>query len=176
MRRTVLASVLLALTFLGACGGDAPNDADTAIAGSLIEQQAAGIELANTTIGRDGLDPRIARLAEEIRVGGTADIDALAAMLKEWGEKAPRTGFGTGDGHTPHEEGHGDLEQLAAAPAPAFERQWLARMIAHHEESLTLTDELEERGESEELATQVDETVATLEAELERMRGWLGET
>ena len=88
----------------------------------------------------------------------------------------PRTGFGTGDGHTPHEDGHGDPEELAAAPAATFERRWLARMIAHHEESLRLTDEIEERGETEELATQVDETVATLEAELERMRGWLGET
>ncbi|RYU15546.1 DUF305 domain-containing protein [Nocardioides iriomotensis] len=175
MRRAVL-TLLVALPFLAACGGDGPNDADSELAASLIEQRAAGIELANTTIGRDRLSPRIAQLAEQIRVDGTADIDALAALLKEWGEKAPRTGFGTGDGHTPHEDGHGDLEKLAAASDARFERAWLERMIAHHQEALTLAAEIEERGESEELAGEVDETVATLEAELERMRGWLGET
>lgn len=175
MRRAVLALVF-ALPFLAACGGDGPNDADTELAASLIEQRAAGIELANTTIGRDGLDPRIAHLAEQIRVDGTEDIDALAGLLKEWGEKAPRTGFGTGDGHTPHEDGHGDLEELAAAGDARFERAWLERMVAHHEEVLALAGEVEERGESEELAGEVDETVATLGAELERMRGWLGET
>lgn len=177
MRRALLTTALavLAPAALVACGEDGTDEDDAALASSLIEHHAAGIELANTTIGRDGLDPRVAELAETIRVDGTADIDALATLVKERGGKPPRTGFGTGDGHTPHEDGHGDLESLAAEGDDAFARAWLTRMIAHHEDGLVLAGEADEDGGSE-LADLVDDTVAAQETELERMRAWLDET
>ena len=158
---TRVAALLTTVLLLGACSTADHNDADVAFATDMIEHHAQAIQMANFTIGREGLDPEIAALAEEIRVDQTEEIDTLSAWLEQWGEPVPETGFATGDGHTHSEESgsdeHGDMpgmasgaamDALAEAADPAFEEQWLAMMIEHHEGAVAMAEEVDDAGKS----------------------------
>lgn len=177
MRRLapVLVAPLAAVLLASGCGGEDFNDADAEFATAMIEHHAASIQMANLTIGRDALDPRIARLAERIRLNQTEEIDQMARLLRQWGEPVPRTGFGTGDGHTHAAGGHDELDALAEAPNPTFGRRWLSMMIEHHREAVAMADDVRDEGGSGETADLAEAIAAERQAELERMRTWLGE-
>ena len=159
----VVLGVLAAVGSLAGCSSEDHNDADVAFAAAMVEHHAQAIQMANFTIGREGLDPRIAELAEEIRLSQTAEIDELAGLLRSWGEDVPETGYATGDSHSRDdtaEGGHADMpgmmstaemEQLAGAPDAAFAEQWMQMMIEHHEGALVMVDEVQADGEHEEL-------------------------
>jgi len=171
-------AAVLGMVLVASCAAsEGPNDADVGFATSMIEHHAEAIQMANTTIGREGLDPRIAELAEQIRVGQTEEIDTMSAWLEEWGEPVPETGFATGDGHTHSDAGgHADLDSLAAAPEARFEARWLTLMIEHHRGAVAMADEVVENGQSADVA-ELAEAIRTDQAgEIDRMRSWLGET
>jgi uncharacterized protein (DUF305 family) len=191
MRRAAPALATLApLMWLTGCGSDADhNDADVEFATAMIEHHAQAIQMANFTIGRDGLDPQIAGLAEQIRVDQTEEIDTMSAWLEEWGEPVPETGFATGDGHTHSEDSgsddHGDMpgmasgadmDALAEAPDAEFEEQWLATMLEHHEGAVAMAEEVADAGESPEVEEVAESIKADQQAEIEEMTSWLDET
>ena len=191
MRRTAPAVATLApLMWLVGCGSDAEhNEADVEFATAMIEHHAQAIQMANFTIGREGLDPQVAGLAEQIRITQTEEIDTMSAWLEEWGEPVPETGFATGDGHTHSEdsgsEDHGDmpgmasgaaLDALAEAPDAEFEEQWLAMMVEHHEGAVAMAEEVVDAGESPEVEDLAASIKADQQAEIEEMSSWLDET
>lgn len=94
---TGMAAVGLAalLLLVAGCGGGGPNDADVEFSTAMVVHHAQAIQMASYSIGKDGVDPRVARLAEEIRVSQTRQIDALARLQRGWGEEVPETGFAT---------------------------------------------------------------------------------
>mgnify|MGYP006172890317 CR=1 FL=1 len=184
---TVVGMLAAAVTLVG-CGGADHNEADVEFATAMVEHHAQAIQMANFTIGRDGLDPRIAELAEEIRLSQTAEIDEMAGFLRSWGEEVPETGFATGDSHSHDDEmvggDHADMpgmmsaaemEDLAAAQGDAFAGQWMRMMIEHHEGALTMIDALQADGEHEGLrglAEQMEDDQRTEIGDLER---WLAD-
>ena len=184
------AVTLASLLLVGACGLSDHNDADVRFATDMVEHHAQAIQMANYTIGRTGIDPRIAELAEEIRLGQTREIDTMAGWLRQWDEPVPETGFATGDGHT-HDSGtHGDgedtdmpgmlspaaMDRLAAAPDRAFERMWIEMMIAHHEGAVSMAREFQDDGRHAELGALAERIDRAQRAEIGDLRSWLDET
>lgn len=182
----VVLGVTAAALLLAGCGDEDHNDADVEFATAMVEHHAQAIQMANFTIGREGIDPRIAELAEEIRISQTAEIDEMSALLDSWGEDVPETGFGTGDSHS-HDSAmvggdHGDMpgmmsaaemQRLADAPDAEFARSWMRMMIEHHEGALAMVEEVVDDGEHaglRELAEQMEAAQRTEIGDLER---WL---
>ena len=188
MTRWVAATLLGMLSVASCASSQEANDADVEFATSMIEHHAQAVEMANYTIGREGLDPRIASLAEHVRVGQTREIDTLSGWLQEWGEPVPETGFATGDSHS-HSEDSGtpdehaglpgmmsgdELDALAAAPDAKFEARWLAMMIEHHRGAVAMAADVAEAGDSAEVAELAESIKADQQGEIARMRDWLG--
>jgi uncharacterized protein (DUF305 family) len=188
MRRVatiVLGAVAVAATLAG-CSNEDHNDADVEFATAMVEHHAQAIQMANFTIGRDGIDPRIAELAEEIRISQTAEIDEMAELLRGWGEDVPETGFATGDSHSHDMEADGgdhadmpgmmsaaDMEELAGAQGNAFAGMWMRMMIAHHEGALTMIDEVQDDGEHEGLRGLAEEMESAQRTEIGDLERWL---
>lgn len=185
----------LAVTLLGAvlvltgCSQSDHNDADVEFASAMIEHHAQAIQMANYTIGRERVDPRIAALAEDIRVSQTEEIDAFAEQLRDWGEPVPETGFATGDSHSHDTDSHGsagaahsdlpgmmsaeEMDSLSAASDPEFERMWLEMMIQHHQGAIDMVAEVQAKGQSDQVASMADEIEKAQAAEIQDMRQWL---
>lgn len=188
-----LAALLLPLLLTGlsagACSGAGHNEADAAFATDMIEHHAQAIQMANVTIGRDGVDPRIAELAEEIRVAQTREIDTMAAWLREWDEPVPETGFGTGDSHTHSDdpmgsmaEGHSDvpgmmsadsMRSLAEAPAAKFDALWIEMMVEHHLGAIRMAQDVQEAGNAEEVTDLAADIESAQRGEVADLRSWL---
>jgi uncharacterized protein (DUF305 family) len=170
-------SLLACAVLVAGCGaGDDFSEADAELVTAMVEHHAEGIQLANMTIGRRGLESQVAKLAEHIRVEQTGEIDQLASLLEEWDRPVPRTGFGTGDGHT-HAAGPADagLEALARTSDAEFEGKWLSMMVEHHEAGVRMARGLAD-GVNSDAARLAGRIAADREGEIERMTGWLDES
>lgn len=189
VRLAMLLVTVMSTGLLGACSSAGHNEADVAFATDMIGHHAQAIQMANFTIGREGVDPRIARLAEEIRVDQTREIDTMSGWLRDWDEPVPETGFATGDGHTHTEDpygsmggDHGDMpgmmsadepRTLAEAPVDEFDALWIQMMVAHHEGAIRMSQEVQEEGRSADVADLAGEIEAAQRAEVKDLTGWL---
>ena len=185
---TVVLGVVAAVVSLTGCGSEDHNEADVEFATAMVEHHAQAIQMANFTIGRDGIDPRIAELAEEIRLSQTAEIDEMAGFLRSWGEEVPETGFATGDSHSHDSEMVGgdhvdmpgmmtaaEMEELAGAQGDAFAHMWMQMMIEHHEGALAMVDEVQDDGEHEGLRRLAEQMEAAQRTEIGDLERWLAD-
>jgi uncharacterized protein (DUF305 family) len=186
---TRLATLLVTVLMLGACSTADHNDADVAFATDMIEHHAQAIQMANFTIGREGVDPRIAELAEEIRVGQTREIDTMSQWLRDWGEPVPETGFASGDSHShsddpmgPMSEGHAampgmmsgeEMRALAEAPAAKFDALWIQMMVEHHQGAITMAQQVQDEGSADEVAALAAEIEDEQGGEVKDLERWL---
>ncbi len=182
-----VAALVAVLMLAAGCSMADHNNADVDFATGMIEHHAQAIQMANFTIGREGIDPRIGELAEEIRVAQTGEIDRMADWLRGWGEPVPETGFATGDSHA-HEmgssgdEAHSDLPGmmtsdemgvLAEAPDEVFARMWIEMMIEHHEGAIAMSAEVADDGRHDDLAALAAEIAAMQALEVRDLQRWL---
>ena len=187
---TTSAGILLAVLTLGGCAGEDHNDADVEFATTMIGHHAQAIQMANYTIGREGVDPRIAELAEEIRISQTEEIDTLSGYLRDWGEEVPETGFATGDSHSHSEEDMGgdheaaadmpgmmsdaEMEDLAAAQGDEFARMWMQMMVEHHEGAIEMAATATSDGEFDDAVAMARSIRSSQQDEIDRMEKLLG--
>lgn len=186
---TRLATLLVTVLLVGACSTADHNDEDVAFATAMIEHHAQAIQMANFTIGREGIDPRIAELAEEIRVSQTQEIDTMSQWLRDWGEPVPETGFATGDSHSHSEdpsgstsEDHSDMpgmmsgeemSALADAPAGKFDALWIHLMVEHHQGAITMAQQVQDEGKAEDVADLAADIESVQRVEVKDMQRWL---
>jgi uncharacterized protein (DUF305 family) len=124
----------------------------------------------------------LVRFARHLDAAQRAEIDQMKSLLALAAERGMTM---------PSHEQHGDhpmpgmlpkaqMDAIAAARGPAFEKLWLEGMIVHHEGALTMGREQQQRQfESGRrpygIDVLVDEILVVQRAEITRMRAWLGE-
>ena len=148
------------------------NAADVMFAQMMIPHHEQALEMSAIVLAKDGVDPEVAELAEQIAAAQGPEIDQLEAWLDEWG--APRM---PGD----HDMGmngmltDAELDELEAADGASGSDLFLEQMIEHHEGAIDMAEAHQESGEHEgalELSAAIIETQA---GEIERMRELLAE-
>lgn len=156
---TIRAAVAVALAaavalFTGACGGDVSptpeghhgpsglpsnvNDADVAFAQSMIPHHEQAMEMSRIMLEKEGLDPRVLHMAEDIRQAQGPEIGRLRGWLSDWGVAAQgmeeHGGAHTMDGMM----SPADLSRLRAASGVQASRLFLTQMIAHHQGAIRM--------------------------------------
>ncbi|GGK07060.1 lipoprotein [Pilimelia anulata] len=160
-RRTLAATVLVAVLALTACGdGDPPspspttpgaattsatfNAADVAFATDMIPHHRQATAMADHAAGRAG-SASVRQLAARIRAAQDPEIRTMSAWLADRGKPVPSAGptAGHGDGHagTPGMVSDADMARMMASGGPALDRLFLTLMITHHEGAITMAKE-----------------------------------
>ncbi|MEO5709004.1 MAG: DUF305 domain-containing protein [Nocardioidaceae bacterium] len=189
LKNALAATSVAALLSVTACSdGAGHNDADVSFATEMIPHHAQALAMADLTIGRDGLDPQVADLAERIRGEQTPEINTLTDWLTSWGEKAPTTGYASGDGHTHSDEGMGMGEQVGGDAMPgmmsaddmrrlqdttddqAFGDLWLRMMIEHHQGAIDMARTEQQDGESADALALAQRIATAQDGEIDTMR------
>lgn len=155
----------------GADAADGANAADVMFAQMMIPHHEQAIEMTEVLLAKDGVDPEVAELAEEIAAAQGPEIEQMESWLEEWGAPSTMDAGDMGDmggmsGLLTDEE----LDELAAADGPTGTTIFLEGMIEHHEGAIDMAEQHQEDGENDEaleLSTSIIETQA---AEIERMR------
>ena len=159
----------------GTSGADAAaeaNAADVMFAQMMIPHHEQALEMSAIVLAKDGVDPEVADLAEQIAAAQGPEIEQLEAWLDEWGvPRMPGDHDMAMDGMLTDEQ----LDELEAADAASGSQLFLEQMIEHHEGAIDMAEAHQESGEHEgalELSAAIIETQA---GEIERMRELLAE-
>jgi uncharacterized protein (DUF305 family) len=117
-------------------------------------------------LAKDGLDPEIATLAEDIAAAQGPEIEQLEAWLDEWDAPREMSGDMQMEGMLSEEQ----LDELQAADAASGSRLFLEQMIEHHEGAIGMAEEHLDNGEHEGALSLSESIIETQTAEIERMR------
>jgi uncharacterized protein (DUF305 family) len=184
--RLTLGALALGLALAG-CGSNDPaspaapgaqtqagahNDADVAFVRDMTPHHEGAVTMSELAADR-AASPQVKALAQRIAAAQQPEIDRMAALADEWGVDLAAAGGGHGGRHGGGHGGEDDAAALEPLSGPAFDREFLTRMIAHHESALPMaTAELED-GQStgaKELASEILEVQRAEIAEMKALR------
>ncbi|WP_059021069.1 DUF305 domain-containing protein [Mycobacterium sp. M26] len=142
----------------------AHNNADVMFTQHMIPHHQQAIEMSDDILGRQGIDPRVTALAQQIKAAQGPEIQQMQGWLSQWGVPAmpmtPGGGMDDMPGHggmtgMPGMPGHdmGDMGDMGAgmgmmseadmaalrdAQGPAASRLFLTQMIQHHQGAIIM--------------------------------------
>jgi uncharacterized protein (DUF305 family) len=165
------------------------NDADVAFATGMIQHHAQALSMVDLTLGRD-LDPKVERLAEDIRAAQAPEIETMADWLQDWDEPIPATvrdhvnAEDHGDGHGATDEpdtgmdmpgmmSAEDMAELEQASDAEFQDMWLSMMITHHEGAVEMAETEQTDGQYGPAIALAEDVEKSQTAEIDAMHALL---
>jgi uncharacterized protein (DUF305 family) len=128
---------------------DAHNDADVMFAQHMIPHHQQAVEMSDMLLAKQGIDPRVTDLANQIKAAQGPEIQQMQGWLNEWGNP-PMSPMPSGDMDMP---GHGDMPGMSGGMGMMSEedmtalknaqgadasRLFLTQMIEHHQGAITM--------------------------------------
>ena len=138
---------------------DTHNQADVTFAQQMIPHHAQAIEMSDVVLAKDGIDPRVTDLANQIKAAQGPEIEELQGWLTEWGQSSmPMSTSGMmtpgqsmpmsmpGGTEMPGDSGMGmsgmmsaeDMTALQNAQGVDASRLFLTQMITHHQGAIAM--------------------------------------
>ena len=188
-RLTAVAVAALGLVLAG-CGGSHDMDdmgmatpsgtsgasaADAMFAQMMIPHHEQAVEMSTLAETRAS-SPEIKELAAEIKGAQQPEIDQMTAWLEEWGMPVI-SGMDAMDEHG----GHGmsgmltddQMQQLADAQGPEFDRLFAEFMILHHEGAIDMAEDVVD-SKDPRVAALAAAIISTQAEEIAQLRAFLG--
>lgn len=109
------------------------TDADVTFVTGMIAHHQQAIEMADLVLGKEGVDERVAQLAQDIKAAQGPEIDAMTSWLEDWGQST-ESGMDHGDGMMSET----DMTALESATGPEASRLFLEQMIEHHQGAIAM--------------------------------------
>ncbi|GAB3141489.1 DUF305 domain-containing protein [Marisediminicola antarctica] len=189
-KRILLAvvGVLAASLTLSACstgtsdtGSDSPgsssdaaatfNDQDVSFAQSMVVHHSQAIDMAQVILDKDGIEPRVTELAQDIKDAQGPEIEQLNGFLEQWEAPSEMEGMDGMDGMdgmagTMSEQDMADLETATGIEAS---RLFLEQMTVHHEGAVEMAQVQVDEGEDPDATALAQKIIDDQNAELELM-------
>lgn len=179
-----------------ASGDSAHNDADVMFAQGMIPHHQQAIEMSDMLLGKQGVDPDIIALANEIKNAQGPEIEQMQGWLQEWGASATPAPSTTGmPGHNmPGHQmpaggdmgempgmaggGHGmmseaDMAALQNAQGAEAGRLFLEQMITHHEGAIMMAQQEIDNGQFPAAVEMARNIVSSQQTEIDTMKAML---
>ncbi|MCV7298158.1 DUF305 domain-containing protein [Mycobacterium barrassiae] len=182
--------------------GEQHNDADVTFAQHMIPHHQQAVEMSDMVLGKQGIDPRVTELANQIKAAQGPEIEKMQAWLTQWGSPQMPMPSGMPDhGNMPMPSGdmpgHGsmpttsgmpsmsgmpgmagmmseqDMEALQNAQGVEASRLFLTQMIAHHEGAITMAQTEIKDGQYPAALEMARAIVAAQQKEIDTMKGIL---
>ena len=173
------------------------NDADVKFAQGMIPHHQQAIEMSDMLLGKQGVDPEVISLANDIKNAQGPEIEKMQGWLQEWGVSsspapAPTSTAMPGHNMPGHQMpsgdmgdmpgmgggGHGmmseaDMAALQNAQGAEASRLFLTQMIAHHKGAIMMAQEEIEIGQFPAAVEMAEAIVSSQQAEIDTMQGML---
>ena len=205
MRRRLLAigaAAVATLTTLTGCSGSSPeagtspagtttsaaaqphNQADAMFAHHMIPHHQQAIEMSDIVLGKQGIDPRVVTLANQIKAAQGPEIQQMQSWLSQWGEptmmpmpSSMMPGHDMGDmGDMPGMSGMMSGEDMAAlrnAQGVEASKLFLTQMIAHHQGAIAMAQDEIKSGQYPPAIAMSQSIVTSQQKEIDEMQAIL---
>jgi uncharacterized protein (DUF305 family) len=147
------------------------NKADISFAQAMIPHHKQAVDMAKLATGRAS-DPRVKDLAARIQAAQDPEVMKMTGWLDTWGAAMP--GDMTGMDGMPGMMSTADLHALTAAKGTAFDKRFLALMIAHHTGALTMAQGELSGGSDADAKALAQSIIDGQTAEIDEMTALLG--
>lgn len=156
------------------------NDADEMFVTMMIPHHQQAIEMADIVLAKDGLDPAVAELAQQIKDAQGPEMERMLGWLDDWGVEYEPDDMGGMDHGSMDDSGDGmmseeDMATLEEADATQASRIFLEQMIVHHDGAIEMSEDLLEDGEDAEMRALAESIVESQTAEIAEMQALLQE-
>lgn len=156
-------------------GTSGASAADAMFAQMMIPHHEQAVEMSTLAETRAS-SPEIKELAAEIKGAQQPEIDQMTAWLEEWGMPV-MSGMDAMDEHG----GHGmsgmltddQMQQLADAQGPEFDRLFAEFMILHHEGAIDMAEDVVD-SKDPRVAALAAAIISTQAEEIAQLRAFLG--
>jgi uncharacterized protein (DUF305 family) len=162
----------------------ANNQADVMFAQHMIPHHKQAIEMSDMVLGKQGIDPRVTELANQIKAAQGPEIQQMQGWLTQWGNLAmPSMSAGNMPGHdmpgmsgTPGMAGmmsEADMTALQNAQGVEASKLFLTQMITHHEGAITMAQNEIKDGQYPAAVELAKAIVTAQQKEIDTMKGIL---
>ncbi|MBN8424374.1 DUF305 domain-containing protein [Microbacterium esteraromaticum] len=154
------------------------TEADGMFVTMMIPHHEQAIEMSDILLAKDGADPRVVELAEQIKAAQGPEIDKMLGWLEDWGvEYDPESTSGMdhgsmGDDSMMSEE---DMAMLEDADAIEASRLFLQQMIVHHDGAVDMASTALEDAQNPDVLALAQQVIDDQTAEISTMQDLLGE-
>jgi uncharacterized protein (DUF305 family) len=169
--------------------GEAHNQADVMFAQHMIPHHQQAIEMSDSLLSKQGIDPRVIELANQIKAAQGPEIRQMQGWLTQWGSpQMPMPSGMPGHGNMPGMSGtpsmsgmpgmtgmmsKEDMTALQNAQGVAATKLFLTQMITHHEGAITMAQTEIKNGQYPATVELARSIVTAQQKEIDTMKGIL---
>lgn len=152
------------------------NTADVTFVTGMIPHHTQAVTMVDSLLTKDGIDPAVIALAEQIKSEQEPEITTMTGWLTAWGvPTSTDTGMsgmdmGTGTGMMSDQ----DMSALDAATGSAASKLFLTQMIQHHEGAIGMANTEVTSGQDPDALALANNIVTSQTAEIQTMTSLLG--
>lgn len=155
--------------------------ADVMFSQHMIPHHQQAIEMSDMLLAKQGIDPRVTELADQIKAAQGPEIEQMRGWLQQWGVPVMPEMPGMPDGHGDM-GGHGampgmagmmsdeDMTALQNAEGVEATKLFLTQMIEHHEGAITMAQNEIDDGQYPATIQLSHSIIETQQREIDTMR------
>ncbi|MBD8045063.1 DUF305 domain-containing protein [Arthrobacter sp. Sa2BUA2] len=143
------------------------NSADTMFAQMMIPHHEQAVTMSAMMLAKEGLDPKVVELAENITAAQGPEIEKMDSWLTAWDEPREMLGHSMEmDGMLADE----DLAALESAQGTEAAKLFLTQMIEHHEGAVKMAEEEAASGSNPTAVKLAEDIIASQNTEIFEMQ------
>lgn len=169
-------------------GSQSHNSEDVTFAQRMIPHHQQAVQMSDIILGKQGIDPRVVDLANQIKAAQGPEIQKMQTWLSQWGQPTMPTMPGS---MTPGMPNHGgmpgmngmdgmgmmseqDMQTLKDARGVDASKLFLTQMIRHHQGAITMAQNEIKSGQYPPAVALAHSIVTDQQQEINTMQSILG--
>jgi uncharacterized protein (DUF305 family) len=145
------------------------NDSDVAFTMGMVEHHEQAIEMAQTVLDKDNIDPRVTDLAQNIKDAQGPEIDLMNDWIEKW--EVPMDDMsGMDHGMAMTDE---DMTALDEATGLGASKLFLTQMTVHHNGAIEMAQTELDAGENPDVLTLAQKIIDAQTSEIDTMQSLL---
>lgn len=149
------------------------NSADETFVTMMIPHHEQAIEMADLLLSKDGVDPRVTDLAQQIKDAQGPEIETMKSWLAAWGAPYDESQSG-GMNHGGGMMSDADMTALESATGAEASRLFLEQMTQHHQGAIDMAQMELDTGQNADALALAQTIIDAQTAEIATMRDILG--
>jgi uncharacterized protein (DUF305 family) len=148
----------------------AHNQADVTFAQDMIPHHQQAVQMSDIILGKQGIDPRVVQLANQIKAAQGPEIQQMQGWLSQWGQ--PTMSMAPGmlmPGMLPDQ----DMAALQNAQGVDAGKRFLTGMIQHHQGAIAMAQDEIKSGQYPPAVALAHSIATSQQQEITTMQGIL---
>lgn len=149
----------------------AHNQADVTFAQDMIPHHQQAVQMSDIILGKQGIDPRVVQLANQIKAAQGPEIQQMQGWLSQWGQPTMSMAPGM---VMPGMLADQDITALQNAQGADASKLFLTGMIQHHQGAIAMAQDEIKSGQNPPAVALAHSIVTSQQQEINTMQTILG--